>query len=285
MNRLQAPQLLTDVYRDLRDRRLLALTAVILVAIVVVPVALSSSPSRPASSEPAIPGPIARKSAPRTLQVSASVDGLRDYRRRLKGDVRNPFDQQYTEPVGLPPATFGQPSSSSADMTALSSTPSSAGTAPTTTPESFTLGGGSAPETITNTTTKTETEYVSYRIDVRTGLAGQKLDRRNDIENLTPLPSEEVPALAFIGVSMDSALNAKRASFLVSSSVSAIAGEGRCVLGSPQCQLLTLKAGQHVDVVWADGLTYRVTLLKFESVTRDQLPSPISQRRKRSKRS
>ena len=43
MPKLKAPKFLADIYADLRDRHLLPLVAVLAVAIVVVPIALSES--------------------------------------------------------------------------------------------------------------------------------------------------------------------------------------------------------------------------------------------------
>ena len=41
MKNLESPQILSDLYRDLRDRRLLPLVVVLIVGIAVVPIALA----------------------------------------------------------------------------------------------------------------------------------------------------------------------------------------------------------------------------------------------------
>ena len=43
-------------------------------------------------------------------------------------------------------------------------------------------------------------------------------------------------------------------------------------LAGTQCQLVTLKPGDHADLTWTDGITYRVTLVKFNLITRKSLP-------------
>jgi hypothetical protein len=50
MKSVRAPQLLTDLYRDLRDRRLMVPAVALAVALIAVPMALSSS--APTSTAP-----------------------------------------------------------------------------------------------------------------------------------------------------------------------------------------------------------------------------------------
>ena len=279
MSGFQSPQPLTDLYRDLRDRRLLALAVVLMVGIAIVPIALSSSSKTPEPKSSGTAGPVARKSPAAALDVVAADPGLRAYRRRLKGDpATDPFKQRYTAPSGLAAAQLGQTSTlGGGDTGAVSPVSTSGTTAPSTTGTSVPSG---SPISQPVSKTSTKTKYVAYRIDVRTGPADGTLETLDKVGTFVPLPSQSVPALAFIGVTMDSSLNAKTASFLLSSSVSSIGGEGVCILGSP-CQMLSLKPGQYEDLVWTDGLTYRLQLVKFEQITRSKLSSAGGERRKR----
>ncbi len=279
MTGFHVPQLLTNLYRDLRDRRLLALAIVLLAGIAAVPIALGSSSKRPEPKAAGAALPAARKSSTPAVQVVAANPGLRDYRLRLKRDpTKDPFKQQYTAPAGLAAAQLGQTSAlGGGDTGAVSPVSSSGTTAPSTTGTSVPTG---SPISQPVSKTSTKTKYVAYRIDVRTGPADGTLETLDKVGTFVPLPSQSVPALAFIGVTMDSSLNAKTASFLLSSSVSSIGGEGVCILGSP-CQMLSLKPGQYEDLVWTDGLTYRLELVKFEQITRSKLSSAGGQRRKR----
>jgi hypothetical protein len=268
MKNLESPQILSDLYRDLRDRQLLPLVVVLIVGMAVVPILLSKSPE--AAPPPAIPTPVAAKSNAPTQQVVVSDPGVRNYKKRLAGDApKDPFVQQFL-PVAS--ANSGTPSSGQAGSgTTVSGTGTSVGsdtstgstTLPSTGGGTTTAGGGTA-----------QSKYYSYRVKVRTGkLDGKPLDVRDSVDSLSPLPSAKVPAVQFLGVQADSGFNAKTAVFLVSPAVSSVDGEGKCTLAGTACQLLYLKPGEHEDLVWSDGLTYRIDLVKFNLIARNSLPA------------
>src|SRR5690348_17323257 len=101
---MKVPQPLVDLYWDLRDRHLLPVVGLVLVAIVAVPFLLSESneeapaPVVPSGGAPS-PEPIAGASGSR-LTVVQSEPGLRAYKKRLKDDSpTDPFKQRYTGPV------------------------------------------------------------------------------------------------------------------------------------------------------------------------------------------
>ena len=280
MSGFQSPQLLTDLYRDLRDRRLLPLVLVLVVGLVIVPIALSSSPQSAAPPAAAPPAPVVKKSNAPNVQVVVSDPGLRDYRRRLRGDLpKDPFVQEFTAPTGLAAAqltqTAGSTSSTAGTSTPTTGTvspPSSSGT--TSTSGSLPSGSSTGSQPSTRTSSASQTKLVFYRLKLRSGQVGGEMKAQDEVPPLSSLPSEAVPALAFLGATMGSDLSPKRAFFLVSNNVSLITGDGACVVGSP-CQLLALKPDQHVDLTWTDGLTYRVKLLKFERHVRDKPPAQL----------
>jgi hypothetical protein len=77
------------------------------------------------------------------------------------------------------------------------------------------------------------------------------------------LPDRKHPAAIFMGVTSD----AEKALLLVSSDVSAVFGDARCVVGSRSCQLLALEPGLPETFVYgARGKTYRIELLKIHRV-------------------
>ena len=269
MKNLESPQILSDLYRDLRDRRLLPLVVVLIVGIVVVPIALSKSPA-PAAPAAAVPASVATKSNVPAQQVVLADPGLRDYKKRLSGDSpKDPFIQQFSS---------GGDATSSSGTTDASGSTAAAGTGATTgsgtssgstTPPA--TGGGTSTGT---TTTTTGSKYYSYRVKVRAGrLDGTPLKVHDNVGVFANLPSNKVPAASFIGVTKDSGFNAKTAVFLVSSAVSSVEGDGHCTYAGTACQLLELKPGQHEDLVWVDGLTYRLELVKFNLITRNNLPA------------
>ena len=93
---IKVPGFLLDVYYDLRERHLLPLVAILLVAVVALPITLSGGSSESESPEAAIATPSA--AVPTSgLVVAKAAPGLRDYRRRLEDRApRDPFVQQYT---------------------------------------------------------------------------------------------------------------------------------------------------------------------------------------------
>jgi hypothetical protein len=287
----ESPEILSDLYRDLRDRHLLPVIAVLLALMVLVVVGLSKSPQHPPVAPAASTGLIkpSSSSVPAT-QVVLSQPGLRDYKKRLKGD--KPVD-----PFTILPGFGGSASAGSSGTTPGSNSPLSDGVTPSnsapltpegqeaaagsgssapaaTTPSTPSSGGG------TSTSGEPEIKYYSYRAKVRSGQLGEELKVHDSIGSLATLPSKSVPALSFLGVNLDSGFNAKSAVFLVSSEVSAVSGEGQCSSGGSTCQLLALKPGQHADVVWSDGLTYRIDLVKFKLISRNSLPSVGNNRSK-----
>jgi hypothetical protein len=119
----------------------------------------------------------------------------------------------------------------------------------------------------------TQSKYFFYRVKVRAGPVGQELKVLDSVGSLTPLPSKKVPALEFLGINTNSNFQPTSAVFLVSSAVSTVDGEGTCTFAGTNCQILSLKPGQHEDIVWTDGLVYRVDMVKFDLIVRNNPPS------------
>jgi hypothetical protein len=264
MSGFQSPQLLTDLYRDLRDRRLLPLVLVLVVGLAVVPIALSSKSSSAPPASPPQAAPVAKQSNAPPTQVVVSDPGLRDYRRRLSGDTpKDPFVQLFTAPSGA--GTSGG-ESSAAGVSSAEAVDDAGAVSPGS--SDATTAGGS---TTVQSQVETDTKVVFYRLKVRTGRVGGEMKTRDEVGPSTQLPSKAVPALAFLSANFNGDLEAQRAFFMVSNGVSTISGDGICSLGDP-CQLLSIKPGQYADFVWTDGLVYRVKLLAFERHVRAQVP-------------
>lgn len=268
MSGFQSPQILTDLYRDLRDRRLLPLVLVLVVGMAVVPIALSSSSETPPPAAGSSPAPTAGKSKVPAQQVVISDPGVRDYERRLSGDTStDPFVQEFTSP--LIPSGGGSTSAGSSAGSVDGSTSAGTTTTAPTTPGAPTGGSTSQPQT--------QSKYYFYRVKVRAGRVGEELKVHDSVGSLTTLPSKNVPAVSFLGVTTNASSQPKTAVFLVSSAVSAIDGEGTCTFAGTTCQLLSLKPGEHEDLVWTDGLVYRIDLVKFDLIVRNNPPSVAGQ--------
>jgi len=273
---LKVPDFLLDVYYDLRERHLLPLVAILLVALVALPIVLSSGSS---SSEPeaAIATPSTAVPASK-LVVAKGAPGLREYKKRLAGAPKDPFKPQYTEATGEPAEGVGSAPGSEESSVTIESSESSE--VPTETPEPTappSEGNGEPPE-------GGHLQYYSFAIDVRiTPVSSKKKEKssvRNDLPGMTMLPSRKVPALTFVGVSKDE----KSAVMLVSDKVTGLFGDATCLEGSEHCQLIALEPGIPETVVYgANARTYRITLLKLQLLRTDKLnTAPLGNSKKKS---
>jgi hypothetical protein len=268
MNGLQSPEALTDLYRDLRDRPVLPLLLVVLIAgIAIVPIALSSKSNTEAVPPPPIALTVGKKSNAPAGQVKVSDPGVRVYQQRLAGDnAKNPFSGGPASSSSTSATTSTSTSTSTSSTTSSGSTATTATTG-STTPTTTSTGGTTQPQTTT------ENKYFFYRVKVKSGPVGGKMTVHDNVKAVTSLPTQQVPAAAFIGVTTNNNFQAQSAVFLVNSGVSLVSGTGSCALAGTQCQLLSLKPGDHADLTWTDGLSYRVTLLKFNLIERNNPPT------------
>ncbi len=264
---LKVPDFLRDLYYDLKDRHLLPLVTLLVVAIVAVPIALSQSGSEgteaeiPAESAIATPSSAGGKAG---VLVAKSAPGLRDYRRRLERmEARDPFKQQYsaeTKEGGPSPTgttgSEGEPTGSSPAETFVPGSPSPSE-----------ADGEPGPGELT---------YFSYAIDVRVVPGGSQNGEpssaeaqvRRNLPELTMLPSRETPAAVYMGATKDG----EKALMLISSNVEAIFGDGKCVLGADSCQLLAMEPGVPQTFVYGgEGRSFKIELLKVHLVATDKL--------------
>lgn len=256
---IKAPPFLSNLYRDLRDRRLLPLVVVLLVAIPALPFVLGDSTDAQLPATSGTEGALAEEEIPTLPAVLASDPGLRDYRKRLDAlRSKNPFAQQFSLPaeaekavsasaitnVGAAGASAAAPSGSAPSSVAAGSTvgastatsgsiSSGDSGSSTTSGGSGTAGGGDG------STPSSGVQFYTFRIDVVTGRAGDT-ERRRNVKRLTVLPSQSNPVAVFMGVAEEG----KKASFLVSTDVVRSHGDGSCSPNPADCQLLTLRVGE-----------------------------------------
>jgi hypothetical protein len=262
---IKVPKVLQDLYYDLKDRHLLPLVALLIVAIVAVPIALGQSgsdePESEASLEAAIATPSVAQSGSGEL-VAKATPGLRDYDKRLNRlEAEDPFVQQFKSPEG----EAENSDESAGGTTESSGVPSLPITEPSAPPVDS--DGEPNPDRLT---------YFSYAIDVRVvpggspdweGETGKPQVRRN-LPELTMLPSRETPAVIYMGSTKDG----KKALMMVSSNVEGIFGDAKCALGSDSCQLLVMEPGIPTTFVYGgEGRTFKIELLKVHLVATDKL--------------
>jgi len=251
---LKAPSFLVDIYWDLRDRHLLPLAILLIVALIAMPFLLRGGSSESEVEGEAGTGTAATASGAGTTQADAlvarSAPGLRDYRRRLDElESKNPFKQQYEQTESEGGNEAGATGSEA-------------------TPETYSTGSPSSSGGSSNTPSSNLT-YFSFAIDVRvSGGENGESNVRHDLPELTMLPSRETPAMIFMSVTKDR----KKALMLISSDVQALFGDSKCVLGSQTCQMLALEIGLPETVVYGGaGKTYTIELRKIDLVESDKL--------------
>jgi len=277
---LKVPGFLVDLYWDLRDRHLLPLVGLVIVAIVAVPFLLGGGGSEEEET-PAIAGASSAPSPePRTakLTVVEAKPGLRDYRERLKEhSPADPFKQRYTSAQlqGTKLGGGGKEASSSSSTT--TSTKSSSTTKVTKTENS---DGSSTTEVTTETNGGGKPggsgsgglRLFAFAVDVKIVRTETKPDGSTETNEpevrhrvLPPasLPSADSQAATYMGISPKT----QQPLFLISDAVSALFGEAKCLSGAEACQLIEVAAGMPMTYVYGPNDTrYKITVLKVEPV-------------------
>jgi hypothetical protein len=287
LSELKVPPVARDLYLDLRDRRLLPLVGLVLVAILATPFLLGGGgePVEPA----AVPstGGSAREAA---LAVLPAQPGLREPSKRLAGRrAKNPFRPHYTGPVlNKGAAPTAETSSGGGSVTSLTEaapeTSSGGGGSSTPAPESAPVpessgghvGGGNG----TGSVEPGEIQLYSFAIDVKlahteaTDSGAKKMgdpERREEVKSGSPLPGKKAPVLTFLGVDT----TGKKALMLVSPEVTSLFGDNKCLSGLSTCQLITLERGMPEVVVYGpNDPRYKFELLKIEPVKGPKITTP-----------
>jgi len=221
---------------DLREKRLWPVALVLAVALVAVPVLLSSS--APPTHAAAL-APVGAPAPPSTALPAVTV-APGSASARLAGRARDPFIQQPLPAVGTgsgaSPSIVG---STGASATGSGST-AGAGGAASGTGTGSSGGSESTPSgTSTTSTAPTGVTYRFFSVDLSFGKPGHRARQYRDVPRLAPFPSPSNPVLVFLGVKNDT----KTVVFLITSTATP-SGPGKCVPARGQCELLSLKIGQ-----------------------------------------
>jgi hypothetical protein len=244
-------KLAEDVVWDLRNRGLLPIVALLVVAIAVVPILIMRGGEKASDAGASVA--VDPVSAPEAESaVLAYNPGLRDYRERLKElAAKNPFKQHFQTTSSV--AALTSEVGGSTESVSISD---SAGEV------EIKTGGGDGGD---KSKTVVKTKYVSYALDVAVGVVGDLKSRKN-VEPLSFLPGEATPVMVFLGVGDDG----DKAMFLVSSDVSAASGTGTCVpSGGSPCEVLMMRPGQVEDLTYTpDGRIYRLKVSDIRKIVR-----------------
>jgi hypothetical protein len=278
MPEVRMPDFLADLFYDLRDRRLLPLVVLVLVAIVAAPFLLSGGSEEAALPSTAAVGPGTGESATEAAQLTVveAKPGLRDYRKRLKERTpTDPFLQRYSGPVSgggqlsdeastteALPASGGEPTTTTSPPTPSEGSP----------PSSPPASGGGGDDNGGGGASGPRLTLFTFAIDVKISRTETKKDgsvemgkpeTRERVLPTTPLPGEKAPVVTYMGV----AKGAKKALLMVSNNVKSIFGDAKCLSGTDTCQLLEVEPGFPESFVYGDNeVRYKVNVLKIEPV-------------------
>ena len=265
---MKPPKFLNDLYSDLRDRKLLPLVGVLIVAIVAVPMLLSSEPEpAPSSGTAAVDAAAAAtEEIPSVPAVLASDPGLRDYRERLsKLSETNPFGQQVKDlkkAAAEDAAADTIPTASELGSEELGAAPTGDSGAAG---GSTSSGGGSASSGATTddgSSGGTVTDGVDVDDDVNGGgvreyLIRYELDmtivgpndtqKLDDVKELDILPGKKTPIAVYVGVTPES----RKAVFMLSDKVVKTHGDGSCAPAPGDCKILSFADGQQHTVFYS----------------------------------
>ena len=272
MPELKAPAFLVDLYWDLRDRRLLPLVALVVVAIVAVPFLLGGDseeepaglPSPQASEAPAAGASSAEAAR---LTVVEAKPGLRDYRKRLQGRTpTDPFEQRHAGPVLDGAQLNSQSATLSGGETEVTTTTES-GSGPTTEPAE---PGGDAPPPVDGD--GPGLKFFEFVTDVqisrtKAGPDGRQVmgepEVRRRVPVLTPLPGAKTPVVTTMGVNMVK----EKVLFMVSPEVTSLYGDAHCVSGTESCQLLEVEPGFPLTFVYGpNAVRYKIKVVKVDVI-------------------
>jgi hypothetical protein len=279
LTKVKVPPALRDLYQDLRDRRLLPLVGLILVAILAVPFLLSDGGTE---VEEAPLAPVAPQVAAgaSSIEVVKATPGLREPNKRLADrNAKDPFKQHFvgsavsSETVVAGAVTGGESSASSGSTEVTSAPAPSESTSGGGNPHVQSGGSPSSPSggadpAPGSAKLVTFTYAATLKIvKTETTKAGKKIvsepEERDRVLPSTVLPSPKQQVVTYMGISPKT----RKPLLLVSTDVTAIFGEGKCASGTDICQLLEVEPTFPETFVYGENdVRYKINVLKVEPV-------------------
>jgi hypothetical protein len=254
---------LSDLWADLREKRLWPVAALLLAGLIAVPLVLAKPAEEPRREAPVADSNEAKPSA----QVLAAKDNSGEGSALDKFDPKDPF---------LPPAAIldegeatsgegsrseagadgGSGSSTTGGSTGSGSDSGAGGSGDTGGSGGGGGGGGGGTSPLGPDTT---TQLFTYVVDV-TFARNNRRREVNGMRRLEMLPSQSSPLLIFLGADAKAA----NAVWLVDSTLTA-RGEGTCKPSPTECAFLYLGAGSEHQFTDEDGDTY---ILRVDQIRR-----------------
>jgi hypothetical protein len=252
------PPFFTDLYVDLRERRLLPLVALVVAAIVATPILLASGSTALKPVVPPVSGQGGPSGSARTLTVVKAEPGLRNYKKRFaRRKPTNPFKQRFDEP-NLKGGKLNEQTTTTTTTTEEGGGSSGGGaTSPS--------GGGSS-----NGKEVPQSGIVYYTFAANVQVTKIVPKKNGGVEKSGPtvhkevippavLPGEKAQVVTYMGISKEG-----KALFLISPKVEQIFGEGKCVAGEEICQLVELEPKFAETFFFGpNGVRYKINVLKI----------------------
>jgi hypothetical protein len=285
---LKVPPVVADVFYDLRDRRLLPLLALIVVAIFAVPIVLAGGSAETEALLPRTVAPGASSSAAPAAQLTVveAKPGLRDYHRRLRDRTpADPFDQKFSGPARstqLNPQTTtsenasgggtgSESASTTVDVTDVT-TESTTTVTPPPSGGSGDSGGSSSGGSSSGSGGEPQGVLFTFAADIRFSRTEEDENgkqvmggptTREGVLPTTPLPGEKAPVVTYMGLGSEGG----HALLMVSNHVTAVYGDAKCLSGTDTCQLLEVEPGFPETFVYGENdVRYKVNVLKIRAV-------------------
>ncbi len=249
---------ITNVLRQLKERRLWPVAILLVAGLAAVPVVLAKEPAAPAPAPPTTADNGAEDVLASQPIVAEAAPSDRAKRRKVLGSPKNPFAVSKTETGSDTPA------SSDGTNTANDPQPGS-GTTTTGGTSTPSTGAPSTPTTTPGTPASPPKTYAPGSLTVRFGDGTASV--RKTVNKLQALPSTDAPVLIYLGLSRDG----KSAIFLVDEGVEAV-GDGSCDPAPDKCETVELKAGEteFLDVKDDTGnvvAQYQLDLIKIHKAS------------------
>ena len=268
-----------DLWQDLQAKRLWPVAAVLLLALVAVPVVLSKSSEAPA---PAPVQAVRKAPDPKDLKALASVKLNETALER--GSTLDTFDP--SDPF-LPPKAIAKRSREDSGGGAASTvkgdepstgptsgdTGSTGGGTGSTGGDTGSTGGGTTGGGTTGGGTTTQTAQYRYVADVTFAANGQRRHIKG-LERLDMLPNQASPLLLFLGVTP----NGGNAVFLVDSTLET-AGEGKCKPSNRECAFLYIGPGSEHEFTNDEGDSYTLKIDEIRKVRVDGAGAAASRKK------
>jgi len=276
-----------DVLHDLRQTKMLPIAVLLVLALVLVPVFVLDSAGDERSEQTTLP-PVGPQPGSGLPPLRLEQAGERRLSRLDAFSSKDPFGPpggrtpgQDAQAAGAGAAELAQSAlggGSGADPSSASAFPplevgptggggsSGGGSSGGGGPEGPAGSSGSAPPSGSSDGASGESEdedpqeLYTFRVDLRFG-AGDKVSDQRGVKRLTPLPSEELPLLVFLGTNE----TGTEAVFLLDGQqLMPAGGRGECRPTPARCTFLSVRKGSAVALVDQEGTRYELKVVDIK---------------------